>query len=81
MLSTEEDGLNTLSINGQEVLHINGKNMPNAAEFTEEASNQGITFQLRHPVFYERMQIGITTNPSVNAIHLLVDNVRARVSD
>jgi len=73
-LSDTEDGLNKLFINGIELLNENGMNMPNAQIFSNVFANQGINFTLQEPVFYERLQIGITANPTAENVELFIDN-------
>jgi len=78
-LSDETNGSNLLYINGNEVINEPGMNMPNAQIFSDAFLNQGIDFTLQEPTFYERMQIGVTANPTAGAIELFVDNVSVNV--
>ncbi len=78
-LSDSADGLNRLLINGTEVINETGMNMPNAAVFKEVFLNQGINFTLQEPIFYERVQIGATANPTAGTIELFVDDFSIRV--
>lgn len=80
-LSPEDDGLNVLSINGEEVIRASGRNLPNATDFRGQAADQGLDFTLQEPVFYERFQIGATAKASGSDVALLIDNVRVRVRD
>lgn len=73
-LSDTDNGINKLSINGTEVINETGMNMPNAEIFRTIFLNQGIDFSLQEPVFYERVQIGATANPTNENIELFVDN-------
>ncbi len=78
-LSQENTGMNSLYINGQEVISESGTNMPNAGEFEVEFAEYGIDFELQEPLFYERFQIGATANPTEHDIEMFVDNVRFEV--
>jgi len=73
-LSQEDNGKNNLSINGTEVISSEGINMPNSALFKQEFASAGIDFTLPENVFYERVQIGATANPTPNTIELYIDN-------
>ncbi|WP_298516892.1 heparin lyase I family protein [uncultured Kordia sp.] len=73
-MSATESGVNKLFINGTEVLNEFGMNMPNASIFREIFQNQGIEFTLQEPTFYERVQIGVTANPTAETVELFVDN-------
>jgi len=73
-LSQENNGKNNLSINGIEVISNEGINMPNPELFRQEFASAGIDFTLPENVFYERVQIGATANPSSNAIEMYIDN-------
>lgn len=73
-LSANEDGLNKLLINGTEVLNVSAMNMPNAQIFKDTFANEGIDFTLKEPIFYERVQIGATANPTAGNIELFVDD-------
>lgn len=74
-LSDTEDGVNSLWIDGNEVISGNGMNLPNPAVFRDVFAREGIAFSLQEPVFYERVQMGATANPSAGAVELFVDNV------
>jgi len=78
-LSPEDTGLNKLTINGIEVISSNGTNMPNADLFRAEFASYGIEFNLPDDVFYERVQIGATANPTSNTVELFVDNFRLSI--
>ncbi len=81
-LSAEEtEGSNILRLNGTEVLRATGMNMPNAMVFAESAASNNIDFTLQEPVFYERLQVGATANPTSADVQLYVDNVRVSVRD
>jgi len=73
-LSPEITGMNKLSINGNEVISSEGINMPNAELFRQEFASAGIDFILPENVFYERVQIGATANPTPNTIEIFIDN-------
>lgn len=73
-LSPEVTGMNRLSINGNEVISSEGINMPNAELFRQEFASAGINFTLPENVFYERVQIGATANPTPHAIEMFIDN-------
>ncbi len=73
-LADDDSGTNQLLINGTEVINTTGTNMPNAQTFREIFAQEGIEFNLQEPVFYERVQIGATANPTSENIELLVDN-------
>ena len=78
-LSANENGLNKLAINGTEVINEAAMNMPNAQIFRELFANEGIDFTLQEPTFYERIQIGVTANPTPTTIELFVDNFSIKV--
>ncbi|MFS4455188.1 hypothetical protein [Maribacter sp. 2304DJ31-5] len=78
-MSDTENGLNRLVINGTEVLNENGMNMPNAQIFSDAFLDQGINFTLQEPTFYERVQIGVTANPTAGNIELFVDDFSIKV--
>ena len=73
-LSDEDDGFNRLVIDGNEVISSTGINMPNLDTFSAIFAEFDIDFSLQEPVFYERVQIGATANPTEHDIELLVDN-------
>lgn len=81
VLSPDEDGINTLLINGEEALAITGMNMPNAALFREEAAGLGIDFELQEPVYYERLQIGVTANPTSSDVELFIDDFKLTITE
>ncbi|WP_157560125.1 hypothetical protein U8527_19705 [Kordia algicida OT-1] len=54
-------------------------NMPNAEIFRQVFLNEGINFTLQEPVFYERVQIGVTANPTASTVELFVDNFSIQV--
>lgn len=62
-------------------LGVSGRNMPNAEMFKTEAAKSGIDFSLQHPLFYERVQLGITANPTPRQIEVYVENFSMRISD
>lgn len=78
-LSTEEDGINKLSINDTQVINKNGFNMPNSTSFREEFASNNVDFELQQPLFYERFQIGATANPTPSEIELFIDDVRLQI--
>tara|TARA_R110000868_G_scaffold167328_1_gene401593 strand:+ start:949 stop:1800 length:852 start_codon:yes stop_codon:yes gene_type:complete len=78
-MSDTGNGLNKLLINGTEVINESAMNMPNAQIFKEVFTNQGIDFTLQEPTFYERVQIGVTANPTAGNIELFVDNFSIKV--
>ena len=57
------------------VISSEGINTPNADSFREEFAKNGIDFQLREPLIFERIQIGVTVNASVSNIEMYVDEV------
>ncbi len=73
-LSPDNDGLNTLTIDGNEVISTTAMNMPNADVFRNLFGQNNIDFELQQPIFYERVQIGATANPSAGDIEMFVDN-------
>ncbi|WP_273444445.1 hypothetical protein [Neolewinella agarilytica] len=77
----ETTGHNRLIINEQEVVTETGMNMPDATILANAAAAEGISFTLPEPVFYERLQIGVTANPRDLEVDLFVDNVRVQVRD
>lgn len=74
-LSDTDKGTNSLKINDTEVISTTGMNLPNATIFKEVFAENNIDFNLQTPVFYERVQVGATANPSAGAIEMFVDNV------
>lgn len=78
-MSENDNGLNRLTINQTEVINEIGMNMPNAQIFRDVFLNQGIDFTLQEPVFYERVQIGATANPTAGDIELFVDDFSIKV--
>jgi len=73
--------VDVLTINDTEIIRSNGMNLPNAEVFAAAAQAEGIDFTLREPVFYERLQVGATANPTNADVLLYVDNVRVVVRD
>ena len=69
-----ENSLNQLTIDGIEAISAKGMNLPNAEIFRQIFATNNIDFKLQEPVFYERIQIGVTANPTAGEIELLVDN-------
>ena len=78
-LSDENDGINRLTIDGVEVINTTGMNLPNAEVFREVFAEQDIEFTLQQPVFYERVQIGATANPTADNVELYVDDVSIQI--
>ena len=78
-LSDDPTGDNRLLINGIEVIDESGMNMPNPLIFREVFANEGIEFNLPQPVFYERVQIGATANPTAADVELFVDDFMIKV--
>jgi len=78
-LSSENDGMNKLYLNGQEVISESGMNMPNADIFRAEFAKNGIDFELQEPLYYERFQIGATANPTKHNIELFIDDVKLEI--
>ncbi len=73
-LASNNSAINKLMINGTEVINTTGTNMPNAQTFREIFAEEGIEFNLQEPTFYDRLQIGVTANPTSENIELFVDN-------
>ncbi|WP_159092338.1 MULTISPECIES: hypothetical protein [unclassified Aquimarina] len=73
-LSDTDTGINKLFINGDEVITRNAMNMPNPEVFRDVFAENGIEFNLQEPVFYERVQVGVTANPTSENIELFVDD-------
>lgn len=73
-LSQTNTGTNTLLINDNEVISTNGMNMPNAQIFADIFQQDRIDFELQEPVFYERIQIGATANPTAESLEMFIDN-------
>lgn len=78
-LSDSDNGQNKLTIDGVEVINENAMNMPNAQVFSDFFANEGITFNLQQPTFYERVQIGATANPLADNVELFIDNFSINV--
>ncbi len=78
-LSDDQDGTNSLRINGNELINNAGVNLPNAATFAQVFAENGINFTLQEPVFYERIQVGATANPSAGTIELYVDDFSLQI--
>ncbi|MEM8509453.1 MAG: hypothetical protein AAF717_16600 [Bacteroidota bacterium] len=79
-LSNTDTGQNRLLIDGIEVINENGMNMPNPQIFKDVFANEGIEFDLQEPVFYERVQIGVTANPTAEDVELFVDDFTIKVN-
>ena len=79
-LSPTEDGRAELYLDGQQILAASGINMPNADIFAQLGEENGIDFTLQEPVYYERIQVGVTANSGVDSVHLFVDDVSVVVS-
>ncbi|MEP2772179.1 MAG: hypothetical protein ABJH05_08520 [Fulvivirga sp.] len=75
-LSDEADGLSQLYINEQLVIEELGINMPNQEIFGSIFAQENIDFQLQTPLFYERVQFGITANSTGNPVRLYLDDVQ-----
>jgi hypothetical protein len=73
-LSDTDTGENRLLIDGILVIDQAAMNMPNARIFKEAYADAGIAFELQEPVFYERVQVGVTANPTTNQAELFVDD-------
>ena len=80
-LAPGEDGANRLLLDGIEVVAVAGANMPDAETFRAAFAAEGIDFELREPVAYERFQIGATANPTAEDVTLYVDEVRLEIVD
>lgn len=78
-LADDENGWNSLRIDGNEVISESGMNLPNPEVFRDFFAREGIDFTLQEPVFYERVQVGATANPSAGAVELFVDNFSIRI--
>lgn len=78
-LSDTDNGVNSLKINGDEVIFAKGMNLPNPLIFKQVFAESNIDFSLQSPVFYERVQIGATANPTAGAIEMFVDDFSIRV--
>ncbi|MFQ5640248.1 MAG: hypothetical protein ACE5IR_19890 [bacterium] len=74
-LSPNEDGKTELYLDGQQILAASGINMPNADIFARIAEENGIDFQLQEPVYYERLQVGVTANSGEDSVHIFLDDV------
>ena len=79
VLSENDNGLNKLLINDIQVINESAMNMPNAKVFKDVFANKGIDFTLQEPIFYERVQIGATANPTAGTIELYIDNFSIKV--
>lgn len=80
-MSDTDSGQNRLLINDVEVLNENAMNMPNPDIFREVFAKDGIDFELRQPLVYERVQIGATANPTAGNVELFVDNFSIRIEN
>ncbi|WP_394751330.1 heparin lyase I family protein [Spongiimicrobium salis] len=78
-LADNDSGVNKLLINGTEIINTAGTNMPNAQKFRDLFAQEGIDFNFQEPVSYERIQIGVTANPTPENIELFVDNFSLRI--
>lgn len=78
-LSDDDDGTNMLYINDQLVLSETGMNLPNADQFRDEFAQYDINFELQEPLYYERVQIGATANPTEHTIEMYIDNFRLEI--
>ena len=72
----EEEGRNELFLDGERVLDLSGKNMPNAEELRALFADNGVDFELQEPLVYERVQLGATANPTSTQVEVLLDNVQ-----
>lgn len=79
ILSNSNTAKNMLPINDVEVLNENAMNLPNTKIFKVEFAAEGIDFELQEPVFYERVQIGATANPTAGTVELFIDNFSIKV--
>jgi hypothetical protein len=70
-LSTTDDGMTSLSVDGTTVLSSPGINMPSPSVF----AGYGLT--LDQPVVYDRIQVGITATSQAATIY--ADNMRIAV--
>jgi hypothetical protein len=78
-LSPNVNGNNQLYVNGQLVIDEINSNMPNEDVFEGIFAEKGIDFQLQTPVFYERVQIGATANPTTADIPIYIDGFSLQV--
>ena len=53
--------------------------MPNPELFKQEFASAGIDFTLPEDVFYERVQIGATANPTSKKIEMYIDNFKLTI--
>jgi hypothetical protein len=74
VLSPNTDGLTELRVDDTLVISRTGINMPSANIFAETFAAAGLTFELQQPVFYERLQVGVTA-AGASHVHLFVDDV------
>lgn len=80
-LSPNTEGINQLYINEQLVIDETGDNMPNSDIFEQIFAAEGVTFKLQTPVFYERVQIGATANPTPSDIPIYVDDFSLQITN
>ncbi len=78
-LAPDDTGQNLLRIDGVEVINERAMNLPNAAVFRDVFAQEGITFELADPAFYERVQIGATANPIAGDVEMYIDNFSIRI--
>lgn len=70
VLSTQEDGLSEVYMDGQKILSARAINMPSPAIFKK----YGI--RLKQPIRYDRVQFGITANGTSAPVRMYLDDVR-----
>ena len=80
-LSPDGGGRNQLTVNGERIIDVTDKNLPNSAEFRAEFARFGIDFELPERVGYERVQIGATANPGDQTAQVLFDNFELRITE
>lgn len=74
-LSPDDEGGTEVLIDGRPVLRARGATLPDISRFREKG------VRLVEPLYYERLQIGITANGAENSVAMLVDDVTVSVAD
>lgn len=68
-------GVNRVAVDGETVIGFTGQNLPDEEDFRVELARHGIfDFEFEEPLGYERVQVGVTANPTAQTVELLVDN-------
>jgi hypothetical protein len=78
-LSQDPDGFTSVKLNGTEILSGSGVTMPSSYWMGRAIGRSD--FQLTEPVYYDKIQFGVTANATPAPVTLYVDDVSIRVID